>query len=521
MIDFSPQFTRAIDMMEKMHKHIFLTGRAGTGKSTLLSYFREHTKKNVVVLAPTGVAALNVHGQTIHSFCRFKPDITLEKVRKLGDPTDPNNLYARIDTIIIDEISMVRADLLDCVDTFLRMNTGNPTEPFGGIQMVFIGDLYQLPPVVSSSEKEIFAEHYESPYFFSSRVFEKVRIEYIELEKIYRQKDQRFIELLNAIRNNSITDEQITAINDQFDPAFEPNRDDFFIYLTTTNALAAQINARELDRLEEKLFLYQSVTQGNFDERSSPTDHELALKIGSQVMMLNNDSEGRWVNGTIGKITDIIQDEESGGDVLLVELPDGTEEAVFPHTWEMFEFSFDKKEKRLVSDIVGTFKQYPLKLAWAVTIHKSQGKTFDRVILDIGRGTFAHGQLYVALSRARSLEGIVLKKPIHKKHIFMDWKVVKFVTQFQYDKAVDEFPLLAKVKVLEEAALSGNVVQIVYLKANGDKSTRVIRPTQIGEMEYHGKTFLGVEAQDTRSGQPRVFRIDRILEMQKEEFANE
>jgi ATP-dependent DNA helicase PIF1 len=514
-IELSSQFVQAFEAIEQTRKHIFLTGKAGTGKSTLLSYFRTQTKKQVVVLAPTGVAALNVHGQTIHSFCKFKPDITLEKVKRIVAVTDPDNIYARIDTIVIDEISMVRADLLDCVDTFLRINTGNPTEPFGGIQMIFIGDLYQLPPVVSSSEKEIFKTYYPSPYFFSAHVFGLITLEFIELEKIYRQKDQSFIALLNAIRNNSVTEEQIETINERFEPEFEPSGEAFFIYLTTTNAFAAQINERELDKLAEKLFVYESVQRGNFDERSYPTDRELLLKVGAQVMMLNNDSEGRWVNGTIGKITSIKKDPEAGMDVLLVLLPDGTEEAVYPHTWELFSFSFDKDKKQLVSETTGTFTQYPLRLAWAVTIHKSQGKTFDRVILDIGRGTFSHGQLYVALSRVTSFSGLILKKPIAKKHVWMDWNVVKFVTRFQYQISEEAFSLSDKIAMIEEAIANGEALEIVYLKANDVKSKRVIRPQEVGEMQFKGKSYLGVNGFDALRKDYRVFRVDRILEMEK------
>lgn len=510
-IDFNPVFQKALSFLEETQQNLFITGRAGTGKSTLLSYFREHTKKNLVVLAPTGVAALNVHAQTIHSFFKFKPGITLQKVKREYKKNDKNNIYQKIDMIIIDEISMVRSDLLDCVEKSLRINRGN-TRPFGGVQMVFIGDLYQLPPVVTSSEKEIFKTHYASPYFFDAHCLEGISFEFIELEKIYRQKDETFISLLNSIRNNSATEEQFSAINARYQPDFIPNPKQFSLHLTTTNALADQINLNQLAKLRTKEYIFKGRTSGDFDTRALPTDESLSVKVGSQIMLLNNDSANRWVNGSIGAIVGI-ESEEGEEDALIVELSDGEIVSVTPYTWELFEFTYDKTSKRLSSETVGTFTQYPLRLAWAVTIHKSQGKTFDRIIIDLGRGTFVHGQLYVALSRCTSLEGIVLKQQIAKKHIFMDWRVVKFVTGFQYQKSDEALPLAEKVRILENAADEQSALAIVYLKANDEKSERVILPYQVGQMEFRGKQFLGVSAFDKKRGEDRVFRVDRILSM--------
>jgi len=507
-IDFNPEFQKAITIIKNIDKNVFITGRAGTGKSTLLTYFRTHTKKKVVVLAPTGVAALNVRGQTIHSFFRFKPSITLQGVKRLYKKGDPKNLYQKIDTIVIDEISMVRSDLLDCVDKFLRLNRGLDI-PFGGVQMIFIGDLYQLPPVVTGSEREIFRTHYLSQYFFDAKVFENLNLEFIELERVYRQKDDAFIGLLNAVRNNSVTEEHLLEINKRYNPSFVVNPESFAIYLTTTNDLANTINNQQLSLLKQKQFTYQGRITGSFEKNSLPTDTQLSVKVGAQVMMLNNDNQGRWVNGTIGKIVDIEKDE----DVILVQMNDGQVREVTPFTWELFHFSFDEKKNSLVPETVGTFTQYPLRLAWAVTIHKSQGKTFDNVIIDIGRGTFVHGQLYVALSRCTSFEGIVLKQPVAKKHIFMDWRVVKFVTRFQYQKSEDLLPLEEKIKILEEAIKNQQEVEITYLKASDEKSKRIIKPFKIGQMEYQGREFLGVEAYDEKRQEERVFRVDRILEM--------
>ncbi len=513
-LELNEFFVRALDVMENSSKNIFITGKAGTGKSTLLQYFRTETRKDVVVLAPTGVAAVNVQGQTIHSFFRFKPDITTDKVKNIRLRKNQKNIYQNIDAIVIDEISMVRSDLLDCVDAFLRLHGKNKKAPFGGVQMVFIGDLYQLSPVVSSGERHIFKDAYASPYFFHSKVFENLPLEFVELEKIYRQKDNDFISLLNAIRNNSATDGHLQKLNQRFLPDFTPARSDFYIYLTTTNALADEINRQELAKLKAPLCSYEGEISGDFDQKSFPTQPLLEVKAGAQIMLLNNDPTGRWVNGSIGKIT-AIKKRKNSFDGIEVELADGRIVEVGPFTWEMFRFVYDADSQTLDSETVGSFTQYPLRLAWAVTIHKSQGKTFDKVIIDIGRGTFAHGQMYVALSRCTSFEGIVLKKPIDKKHIFMDWRVVRFMTQYQYRKSEEQCSLKDKIKILEQAIMDEKAINIIYLKANDEKTRRVISPRVVGEMEYLGKMYLGVQAYCHVRQQERVFRVDRILEIKE------
>jgi len=433
-IELNDQFLKAYKLMEESSRNIFITGKAGTGKSTLLDYFRGSTQKKVVVLAPTGVAAINVKGQTIHSFFKFKPDITFGKVKKLKEKkNEKDNLYRKIDTIIIDEISMVRSDLLDCVDKFLRLNGKYAGQPFGGIQMIFIGDLYQLPPVVTSNEKAIFEGSYKSEYFFDSKVFEgtllaqSFDLDFIELEKIYRQKDEDFIGLLGSIRNNTATDEDLEVLNMRHNPAFKPSFDDYYLYLTTTNKMAAEVNAERLSLLSGESYYFEGEITGKFDNKYLPTDIGLNIKVSSQVMLLNNDPAGRWVNGSIGKVVDIYENDDSEN-IVRVELSTGKVVEVTLFTWEVFNFEFDDASNSLVSRTMGSFTQVPLKLAWAITIHKAQGKTFEKIIIDIGWGTFAHGQMYVALSRCTSLDGIVLKKPIQKKHIIMDQRVVDFVT---------------------------------------------------------------------------------------------
>jgi len=509
-IEINDQFRRALEVMEDTDRNVFVTGRAGTGKSTLLEYFRNTTKKSVVVLAPTGVAALNVKGQTIHSFFRFKPGITPDRVKRLHSSKDSESVYHKLDIIVIDEISMVRADLLDCVDRFLRLNGPEADKPFGGIQMAFIGDLYQLPPVVTSSEKEVFQSLYETPYFYSARVFDFLEMEFVELEKIYRQHDEQFITLLNGIRNNSITEERLELLNRRYQPEFEPPPDDFYIYLTTTNKLAEEINSRRLAGLKGRLYTFTGSIEGDFGQEYLATKIDLQCKVGAQVMMLNNDTEGRWVNGSIGKITDITQNRK-GEDIIVAELADSDEVEITPFTWEIYRFFVDGGQ--LQSETVGKFTQYPLMLAWAVTIHKGQGKTFDRVIIDIGSGTFAHGQMYVALSRCTTLEGIILKKLALKKHIWTNYQVMDFLTRYQYQKAEAAQPVNGKIEIIKKAVEDRTSLEIVYLKPSDEKTTRVVRPESVGEMEYRGKKYLGMRAFCLKRNEERTFRIDRILDI--------
>ncbi|MDD8027752.1 MAG: AAA family ATPase [Acidobacteriota bacterium] len=520
-LEINPEFGRALEIMETTDKPVFITGRAGTGKSTLLDHFRSTTRKRVAVLAPTGVAALNVRGQTIHSFCRFKPDVTLDTVKalpkaKAGGPEGA--LYRNLDAVVIDEVSMVRADLLDCVEKFLRLNGPLPKRRFGGIQMVFIGDLYQLPPVVTPQEKALFEEAsgspYDSPYFFSARALADggYPLEFVELEKIYRQSEAEFIRLLNAIRNRSVSESDLERLNARLDPEFEPAEGEFYITLTSTNDQAFRRNRETLETLDGETFAYDGLIDGEFDRTSLPTDARLEIKTGAQVMLLTNDPRGRWVNGTIGKVIDVAR-ARGEDDVVEVELQDGEIVDIGPNVWEIFRFAYDREENRIVSDPVGAFTQYPLKLAWAVTIHKSQGKTFDRVIVDVGRGTFAHGQVYVALSRCTTFEGLILRKPIRKEHIRMDWRVVRFLTGFQYARSEARLAYGEKRRLIEEAIAEGRALEIVYLKPDDSKSRRRIRPESLEPMEYGGRRFEGLRAWCYEREDIRHFRIERMLEI--------
>lgn len=508
-LDINPQFQHALEIMEKSRRNVFITGRAGTGKSTLLSHFRENTAKRVVILAPTGVAAVNVGGQTIHSFFRFKPDVTPASIRsKIKDKE--KNLYRKLNAIIIDEISMVRADILDCVDKFLRLNGPDDKLPFGGVQMIFIGDLYQLPPVVTSQEREIFRSRYKSPYFFSAEACAALDMEFIELEKVYRQSDSEFIRLLNAVRNRTVTDGDLALLNRRVDPQFEPPPQDYYITLTSTNELADRINADHLIHLRGKVWKASGSITGDFGKEYLPTTLELKLKKGAQIMLLNNDAHGRWINGTVGRVKRFAKDE-ADRDIILAALETGETVEISPYTWEIYRFML--KDGELASETIGSFTQYPVRLAFAVTIHKSQGKTFTKVAIDVGRGTFAHGQMYVALSRCTGMEGLVLKQPVRNNHILTDWQVAKFLTELQYARAKQQYPREDKLQALEAAVRDRQTIEILYLKAKDEKSRRKIRPLLVGPMEYNGHPFTGLEAFCLERREKRVFNVDKILEI--------
>ncbi len=421
MAEFNGFFTRAIDIMENSRSNVFITGRAGTGKSTLLNHFKGISKKRLAVIAPTGVAAVNVGGQTIHSFFGFKPNITLEKVRVSKN----RKMYEALDALIIDEISMVRADLMDCIDKFLQINRGKIGTPFGGVQMILFGDLYQLPPIVSGEEKGIFSSLYKSPYFFDSNVFQNLELEVIELNEVFRQKDKGFVEMLDGVRHNRVSDEHLEKLNGRVNPSFEPKENEFFIRLCTLNKMADEINARELEKIKAYLYCFRGATEGDFSAEYLPCEQELKLKIGAQVMFLNNDPAKKWVNGTIGKVMGFRK--EGDNFAVVVELENRQIVEASPHTWKLFRPKYDPLKNALAYDSIGAFTQYPLRLAWGITIHKSQGKTFEKAIIDFGYGTFAPGQAYVALSRCTTLEGMVLKKPMQRGYIMADEKIGKFM----------------------------------------------------------------------------------------------
>ncbi len=420
-IDMNREFQEAFDRMESSMECLFITGKAGSGKSTLLEVFKAKTKKNVAIVAPTGVAALNVGGQTIHSFFKFPPGLlTEDRIHSVRQ----KKLYKSLDTLIIDEVSMVRADMMDAIDCFLRINGKDKSQPFGGVQMIFIGDLFQLPPVISTQpEAEYMESTYASPYFFSAKVFQEIVLGTIELQTVYRQQDDHFLDILNAIRNQTMTYQEFEHLNSRYDPQFQPTENEFYITLCSINNLASKINTWYLKQLNTKSYRFEAEIEGVFNQRVLPTDQELILKQGAQVMFVKNDPDKRWVNGTLGKILEL---SEKGIKVELEKEGRRTTVDVKKVNWEMMEYYVDNETKEILAEPIGIFTQYPLKCAWAITIHKSQGKTFERVIIDLGRGAFEHGQVYVALSRATSLSGIVLKRQISERDLIFDHQIIEF-----------------------------------------------------------------------------------------------
>jgi ATP-dependent DNA helicase PIF1 len=422
-IQHTADWDRAVELAEGKARCLFITGVAGTGKSTLLRYFVTTTDKRVVVLAPTGVAALNVGGQTIHSFFRFPPGPVdnVESVPMRGE------LFKSLDAVVVDEISMVRADLMDAVDESLRINRGNAEDPFGGAQMIFIGDLFQLQPVVREREEgRYFSQYYESPFFFDASVFSSVAISLYKLKTVYRQTDPTFMEILNRIRVNRMTGDDLRTLNTRVDPAFEPPPDSGYIELTTTNRMAEIKNSAELQKLSLPERVYIAVVTGEFKGRQYPTDMNLRLRQGAQVIMLNNDPGRRWVNGTIALI------QELGEHTVTIRIPTPLRQPdrlceVGVYTWDISKYRINHDTGKLESEVVGSFTQLPLRLAWAITIHKSQGKTLDRAIIDMSKGTFAHGQAYVALSRCATLEGLVLRAPLRPRDVKVDPRVFRFM----------------------------------------------------------------------------------------------
>ncbi len=402
------------EVMEQTHQHLFLTGRAGTGKSVLLRHFRENTKKRVVVAAPTGIAALNVRGQTIHSLFRIAPQ--LHRKGKLAPNSRACSLLKRIDTLVIDEISMVRADLLDAVDERLREAYKNDL-PFGGIQVIMFGDVYQLPPVVEEGLMQYFEAIHGGYFFFNALVWKQAGFRIYELTQIFRQTDPVFKDILNVIRDGTVSDGQIEQLNARYGVSIP---DEGTVILAPTNALVTEINQRRLDQLPGEIHHYQATITGEMKRSVFPTEEHLQLKKGAQVVLLKNDKDGRWVNGTVGKIEELSEktiDVRVGGIVYTLE----------KETWEEIGYTYDLDTQQVEMKVVSSFTQYPLRLAWALTIHKSQGQTYESVALDLTTATFAPGQLYVALSRCTRLEGLYLKMPVKRGHIIVEPKVIAFM----------------------------------------------------------------------------------------------
>lgn len=430
------EFQTALSFIQETNQTFFLTGKAGTGKSTFLKHIVDTISKNFVVVAPTGIAAVNVSGVTIHSFFQFPLRPLLpqdEDIKVFWKNSEKRKIISEMDTLIIDEISMVRADLIDGIDYSLRRNGGNPNLPFGGKQVVFVGDIFQLEPVTitSSGEKSIISELYGSAYFYNAKVFENIKLFTIELQKVYRQVDPDFISLLDKVRVKEVSQMDIEKINSRVFSENELATKDFAITLTTKNSIADSVNTIKLNQLKSTSFVYTAEVTGIFENSKYPTEPELTLKKGSQVIFIKNDISKRWVNGTIGQVFELTEN------VIKVRLKDGEIHSVEKRVWENIKYQYNKEKKKIDQDIVGTFEQYPLKLAWAITIHKSQGLSFDRVVIDFGSGTFASGQAYVALSRATTFEGLFLKQKIRSTDIYIDNEIKDFAKTFNDNSIIN------------------------------------------------------------------------------------
>ncbi|EPR75132.1 putative helicase [Leifsonia rubra CMS 76R] len=428
-ITLSPEQAAVFAAIETTRDNLFVTGRAGTGKSTLLNHLSHNTSKQIVICAPTGVAALNVGGQTIHSLFRLPIGVIAD--HELEQNPQLRKLLNTIETLVIDEVSMVNADLLDAIDRSLRQARQRKNEAFGGVQVVLFGDPYQLAPVPGDpDERAYFEDRYRSLWFFDALVWEQTDLTIYELTSIHRQHEGEFKYMLNAVRHNGVTAEIAARLNEV---GARPAPTDGTITLATTNSAVTRINATELARLPGKVRTAKAEISGEFGGRAYPADDELDVKVGAQVMFLRNDTnEGgtqRWVNGSVGTVTKIAS-------TVWVEV-DGRDYEVRPAVWEKFKYSYSARTKALRKDVVAEFTQFPLRLAWAVTIHKSQGKTYDRAIVDLGSRSFAPGQTYVALSRISSLEGLYLSRPLRPSDIIVDDNVVRFMSRTQPIPAIE------------------------------------------------------------------------------------
>ena len=489
------EFQDALQLITHTRQSVFLTGKAGTGKSTFLKYICNHTKKKYVVLAPTGIAAINAGGVTLHSFFKLPfrpmlpddPDLSLSHGRIFEFfkyPKEKRKIIAEVDLIIIDEISMVRADIIDCVDRILRVYSGNMRLPFGGKQLLFVGDVFQLEPVVPSDQKEILSLFYASPFFFSARVFKDINLVPIELQKVYRQTDSVFINILDRIRNNAARKQELDTLNGRYFPSFEPQNEDMYITLATRRDQVDFINEKKLAELPVEEYVSVGKIEGDFPESSLPTQLNLSIKEQAQVIFIDNDYERRWVNGTIGMVSGI---DENGNVYVLLE--SGVEHLVEPTSWRNYKYKYNEKEKRIEEEIVGTFEQLPIRLAWAITVHKSQGLTFSRVVVDLTGGVFAGGQTYVALSRCTSLEGLVLKSKISSRDIFIRKEIVEFCQIFNN-------------QALIEKSLKESEAELQY--------GRAAQGFRLGNMQEAVEAFAAAVSKRNELDNPMVQRLLRL-----------
>ncbi|MDO4511876.1 MAG: AAA family ATPase [Bacteroidales bacterium] len=482
------EFQAAWRLLQDTRKSVFLTGKAGSGKSTFLKYIRKHTKKKNIVLAPTGISAVNVGGQTLHSFFKipFKPllpddpDFSPRKIRQtLRYSKDKVKIIKELELIIIDEISMVRADIIDFIDKVLRIYCANQREPFGGKQLLFVGDVFQLEPVVTRDMREILRRFYNQFFFFNAHVFGDLGLVPIELRKMYRQTDNTFLTLLDRVRNNHVSPIDIAQLNQRYNPNYNDNGE-FVITLAMRRDTVDAINDEHMRALKTPEFTFAGEVSGTYPDSELPTSKDLVVKEGAQIIFIRNDKENRWVNGTLAKVSEVCND------YLKVEMEDGQIHELEREVWENMQYSFDEKENKITEKVLGSFSQYPIKPAWALTVHKSQGLTFNHVVIDFGGGAFTSGQTYVALSRCTSLEGITLLKPLSERDIIVNTAVITFSHRFN-----DQF--------LIENALRQERSRTLYRKS--------IHAFDHGEFSDAVKCFVEAMAIDDVSKSPSVHRL--------------
>ena len=519
------EFNNAAELVRHTDKLIYLTGKAGTGKTTFLKYIKNTTNKNTVVLAPTGVAAINAGGVTINSFFQipFGPFVPGDsRLRTTAGAANKETIYStftynkekreiikNLEVLIIDEVSMLRADMLDVIDKILGVFRNKPYLPFGGVQVLLIGDTFQLPPIADSQQWDILSQFYKTPFFFSSKVIEQNTPLYIELKKIYRQNEQEFIDLLNRLRVSQVTSQDFKILNGKYNPGFSGNGSDYII-LATHNKIVNQTNLTKLYELKSDLFTYPATITGTFPDKHKPTDQDLKLKVGAQIMFIKNDAgeHKRYYNGKIGKIKEL---QESS---IRVVFDDEVEVEVERAEWENIKYTYDKEQQKIVEEVIGTFEQFPIRLAWAVTVHKSQGLTFEKVIADLGRA-FAPGQVYVALSRCTSFSGLMLKTELNQSAIKTDPKVIEF--------AKNETPGTLITQQLNTGRADFNYKKSRASFAGGriaeafDYFKKALKYRNDIETETFQK-FVGIQGARLLGYKEKYSRVRGLLQSQKGEF---